>query len=100
MRIVFMGTPDFAEASLKSLYDNRFDVCGVFTKQDKPVGRAGRPLFCEETEDDLEWAEAFDELDRPRRRRREPLMTPEQQAEYLATGATRGKRIREAEAQA
>ena len=39
MRIVFMGTPDFAEASLKSLYDNGFDVCGVFTKQDKPVGR-------------------------------------------------------------
>lgn len=39
MKILFMGTPDFAEASLKSLYDNGFDVCGVFTKQDKPVGR-------------------------------------------------------------
>lgn len=69
-------------------------------REDKPVGRAGRTLFCEETEDDLEWAEVFDELNRPQRRGRKPLMTPEQQAEYLATGATRGKRIREAEAQA
>lgn len=39
MRIVFMGTPDFASTSLKKLIDERFDVVGVFTQPDKPKGR-------------------------------------------------------------
>ncbi len=39
MRIVFMGTPDFAEASLKKLIEEKFDVAGVFTQPDKPKGR-------------------------------------------------------------
>lgn len=39
MRIVFMGTPDFAEASLKKLIEENFDVVGVFTQPDKPKGR-------------------------------------------------------------
>ena len=39
MRIVFMGTPDFAAASLQKLLDERFDVVGVFTQPDKPRGR-------------------------------------------------------------
>ena len=39
MRIVFMGTPDFAEASLKKLLDEKYDVVGVFTQPDKPKGR-------------------------------------------------------------
>lgn len=39
MRIVFMGTPDFAEASLEKLLDEHFDVVGVFTQPDKPKGR-------------------------------------------------------------
>ena len=39
MRIVFMGTPDFAEASLRKLIDERFDVVGVFTQPDKPQNR-------------------------------------------------------------
>lgn len=39
MRIVFMGTPDFAEASLKALLDEHFDVVSVFTQPDKPRGR-------------------------------------------------------------
>lgn len=39
MRIVFMGTPDFAAASLKKLLDEGFDVVGVFTQPDKPKGR-------------------------------------------------------------
>ena len=37
MRVLFMGTPDFAEASLKCLYEAGHDICGVFTKADKPV---------------------------------------------------------------
>ena len=39
MRIDFMGTPDFASASLKKLIDESFDVVGVFTQPDKPRGR-------------------------------------------------------------
>lgn len=38
-RIVFMGTPDFAAASLKKLLDESFNVVGVFTQPDKPKGR-------------------------------------------------------------
>ena len=39
MRIVFMGTPDFAAASLQKLLDEGFEVVGVFTQPDKPRGR-------------------------------------------------------------
>lgn len=39
MRVVFMGTPDFAAASLKKLIDEKYDVVGVFTQPDKPRGR-------------------------------------------------------------
>ena len=38
-RIVFMGTPDFAVASLKALLDANFNVVGVITAPDKPAGR-------------------------------------------------------------
>ena len=38
-RIVFMGTPDFAVVSLQALLDGPDRVVGVFTQQDKPVGR-------------------------------------------------------------
>lgn len=39
MKIVFMGTPDFAVSALKSLYESEHEVCAVFTQPDKPVGR-------------------------------------------------------------
>lgn len=39
MRIVFMGTPDFAVESLKALIDNGYNVVGVVTTPDKPAGR-------------------------------------------------------------
>lgn len=39
MRVVFMGTPDFAAASLKQLIDEDFDVVGVYTQPDKMRGR-------------------------------------------------------------
>jgi len=44
MRILFMGTPEFAAASLAALYAGGYDVCGVFTKPDKPSGRRGMKL--------------------------------------------------------
>ncbi len=39
MRIVFMGTPDFAAVQLKALIEKGFDIVGVFCQSDKPVGR-------------------------------------------------------------
>ncbi|MCF6365656.1 MAG: methionyl-tRNA formyltransferase [Bacteroidales bacterium] len=38
-RIIFMGTPDFAVESLKSLYKNHFNIVAVITAPDKPAGR-------------------------------------------------------------
>ena len=46
MRIVFMGTPDFAAASLQKLIDERWDVVGVFTQPDKPRGRGMAVTAC------------------------------------------------------
>ncbi len=43
IRIVFMGTPDFAVTILKSLVENHYDIVGVITAPDKPAGR-GRKL--------------------------------------------------------
>ena len=39
LRIVFMGTPDFAVESLRSLVEGGYQVVGVVTMPDKPVGR-------------------------------------------------------------
>lgn len=43
LRIVFMGTPDFAVHSLKTIVEAGYDVVGVITAPDKPAGR-GRKL--------------------------------------------------------
>ena len=45
MRIVFMGTPDFAEESLRALLEAGEDVVAVFTQPDKPRGRGMRESF-------------------------------------------------------
>ncbi len=39
LRIVFMGTPDFAVATLKHILDNDYNVVGVVTAPDRPAGR-------------------------------------------------------------
>ncbi len=39
MRIVFLGTPDFAVASLAAIIEEGFEVVGVVTAPDKPAGR-------------------------------------------------------------
>ena len=39
MRIVFMGTPDFAAVSLKKLIERGREIAGVFTQPDRPRGR-------------------------------------------------------------
>lgn len=39
LRIIYMGTPDFAVPSLKILVDNGYDIAAVITAPDKPKGR-------------------------------------------------------------
>ena len=46
MRVVFMGTPDFAVPSLQTLYDMGQDVVGVFCQPDRPKGRGNKVEFC------------------------------------------------------
>ncbi len=45
MRIVFMGTPDFAAASLKKLIDEKYEIAAVFTQPDKPRNRGMQMSF-------------------------------------------------------
>jgi methionyl-tRNA formyltransferase len=39
MRVVFLGTPEFAVPSLRALLSSSYDVCAVFTQPDRPAGR-------------------------------------------------------------
>ena len=43
MRIVFMGTPDFAVPSLRALVHEGHEILGVFTQPDRPAGRGKQP---------------------------------------------------------
>ena len=46
MRIVFMGTPDFAACSLRKLIEEDFSVVGVFCQPDKPKNRGHKLMPC------------------------------------------------------
>ena len=39
LRIVFMGTPEFAVSTLKRLIKKNYNIVGVITAPDKPAGR-------------------------------------------------------------
>lgn len=39
MKIIFMGTPDFASACLEKLIKDNYEISAVFSQPDKPVGR-------------------------------------------------------------
>ena len=45
MRVVFLGTPDFAVKALENLIASKHDVVAVVTQPDKPKGRSGKPVF-------------------------------------------------------
>lgn len=45
MRILYMGTPEFAVPSLKRLYDDGHEICGVYTQPDKPKNRGMKMSF-------------------------------------------------------
>lgn len=46
MRIVFMGTPEFAVPSLVALCEAGYEVVGVFTQPDRPKGRGNKMTAC------------------------------------------------------
>ena len=45
MRIVFMGTPDFARKSLEAIYNKGHEIIGVVTNPDKPKGRGMKMIM-------------------------------------------------------
>ena len=45
LRIVYMGTPDFAVESLRCLVEGGYNVVGVITMPDKPAGRGHKLQF-------------------------------------------------------
>ncbi|NLO70798.1 MAG: methionyl-tRNA formyltransferase [Porphyromonadaceae bacterium] len=45
LRIIFMGTPEFAVESLKALVEGEYNVVGVITMPDKPAGRGHKIRF-------------------------------------------------------
>jgi methionyl-tRNA formyltransferase len=55
MKIVFMGTPDFAVPTLEYLINNGYDVCCVVTQPDKPKGRGNKVSFSAVKEKAIEY---------------------------------------------
>ncbi len=47
LRIVFMGTPEFAVHCLRNLVENQYNIAGVITMPDKPAGRGQKLYFSE-----------------------------------------------------
>ena len=47
MRIVFLGTPEFAVATLNALYKEGHDIAAVVTAPDKPAGRGQKMHYSE-----------------------------------------------------
>lgn len=45
MRVIFMGTPDFAVNTLQTLLRSEHEVIGVVTQPDKPKGRSGKMQY-------------------------------------------------------
>ncbi len=43
LKLIFMGTPDFAVPAWKAIHNSKHDICAVVTNPDKPAGR-GRKL--------------------------------------------------------
>jgi len=43
MRVIFLGTPEFAIPSLQALLCSSYEVCAVFTQPDRPAGRGQQP---------------------------------------------------------
>ena len=47
MKLIFMGTPDFASAILEKLIAEGFEIAAVFSRADKPKGRKQELCACQ-----------------------------------------------------
>ena len=47
MKIVFMGTPEYAKTILQALFEAGHEIVAVYTQPDRPKGRSGQPVFSE-----------------------------------------------------
>ena len=47
MKIIFMGTPDFARDSLKAIYEKGHEILSVITVPDRPKGRGMKLVYSE-----------------------------------------------------
>ena len=45
MKIIFMGTPDFAKKSLEAIYNEGYEIAAVVTNVDKPKGRGMKMIY-------------------------------------------------------
>lgn len=45
MKVVFMGTPDFAKTVLEAVFEAGHEITAVYTQPDRPKGRSGEPVF-------------------------------------------------------
>ncbi len=45
MRVIFLGTPDFAVNTLKGIINSKHELLAVVTQPDKPIGRSNKPVF-------------------------------------------------------
>ena len=54
LKILFMGTPDFARDSLKAIHKTNFEIIGVVTNIDKQKGRGMKTCFSKVKEYALE----------------------------------------------
>ena len=53
MNVLFMGTPDFAEESLKAIHEKGHNIIGVVTNLDKPKGRGSKTICIRERDTNL-----------------------------------------------
>jgi len=44
MRVIFLGTPEFAVPALRALRNSSYEVCAIFTQPDRPAGRGQKPV--------------------------------------------------------
>lgn len=92
MRILFMGTPEFAAVSLKRLVEDGHTVCGVFTQPDKPRNR-NKVTFSPVKEYAL--SQSLPVYQPERMRERETVETVRELAPELIVAAAYGKLLPE-----
>ena len=44
MRVIFLGTPEFAVPALRALRNSSYEVSAIFTQPDRPAGRGQKPV--------------------------------------------------------